>query len=209
MAVVTIPVLLHLFMRRKPVPHRFPALRFLQARSHMKKRRLKLQHLLLLLVRVLALCILVLALSRPVLRGSGWIVDQEGPVAVACVVDTAPRMLLRQENRTRLDEVRDIASNLFEKLPSESKIAIVDTGDGEASFSASAVVAANRIERLTAGASSVNMATAMNDAVRLLESSDIERKELYVFTDLSHGGWEQPVESDWDTLHPSVQSCFY
>jgi hypothetical protein len=24
-------------------------------------------------------------------------------------------MLLRQENRTRLDEIRDIASNLFEK----------------------------------------------------------------------------------------------
>ena len=151
---------------------------------------------------------LVLALARPVLRGTGWIVDQEGPVAVACVVDTAPRMLLRQENRTRIDEVQDIASKLFEKLPPESKIAIVDTGDGGASFSPSAVVAANRIERLTAGASSVNLATAMNDAVRLLESSDIGRRELYVFTDLSHGGWEQPVQADWDTLHPSVNLVF-
>ena len=151
---------------------------------------------------------LVLALARPVLRGTGWIVDQEGPVAVACVVDTAPRMLLRQENRTRLDEVQDIASKLFEKLPPESKIAIVDTGDGGVSFSPSAVVAANRIERLRAGASSVNLATAMNDAVRLLESSDIGRRELYVFTDLSHGGWEQPVQADWDTLHPSVNLVF-
>ena len=208
MAVVAIPVLLHLLMRRKPVPHRFPALRFLQARSQVKKRRLKLQHLLLLLVRALALCMLVLALARPVLRGTGWIVDQEGPVAVACVVDTAPRMLLRQENRTRIDEVQDIASKLFEKLPPESKIAIVDTGDGGASFSPSAVVAANRIERLRAGASSVNLATAMNDAVRLLESSDIGRRELYVFTDLSHGGWEQPVQADWDTLHPSINLVF-
>lgn len=208
MAVVAIPVLLHLLMRRKPVPHRFPALRFLQARSQVKKRRLKLQHLLLLLVRALALCMLVLALARPVLRGTGWIVDQEGPVAVACVVDTAPRMLLRQENRTRIDEVQDIASKLFGKLPPESKIAIVDTGDGGVRFSPSAVVAANRIERLTAGASSVNLATAMNDAVRLLESSDIGRRELYVFTDLSHGGWEQPVQADWDTLHPSVNLVF-
>ena len=208
MAVVAIPVLLHLLMRRKPVPHRFPALRFLQARSQEKKRQLKLQHLLLLLARALALCMLVLALARPVLRGTGWIIDQEGPVAVACVVDTAPRMLLRQENRTRIDEVQDIASKLFEKLPPESKIAIVDTGDGGVSFSPSAVVAANRIERLRAGASSVNLATAMNDAVRLLESSDIGRRELYVFTDLSHGGWEQPVQADWDTLHPSVNLVF-
>ena len=207
-AVAAIPVLLHLLMRRKPVPHRFPALRFLQARSRVKKRQLKLQHVLLLLIRVLTLCMLVLALARPVLRGTGWIVDQEGPVAVACVVDTAPRMLLREENRTRLDKVRDIASNLFEKLPPDSKIAIVDTGEGRASFSATAVVAANRIERLTAGTSSVNLATAMNDAVRLLESSDIGRKELYVFTDLSHGGWEQPVQPDWDTLHPSINLVF-
>jgi len=207
-AVAAVPVLLHLLMRRKPVPHRFPALRFLQARSRVKKRQLKLQHVLLLLIRVLTLCMLVLALARPVLRGTGWIVDQEGPVAVACVVDTAPRMLLREENRTRLDDVRDIASNLFEKLPPDSKIAIGDTGGGGASFSASAVVAANRIERLTAGASSVNLATAMDDAVRLLESSDIGRKELYVFTDLSHGGWEQPVQRDWDTLHPNVNLVF-
>ena len=208
MAVIGIPVLLHLLMRRKPVPHQFPAIRFLQARSQIKKRRLKLQHLLLLLVRVLALCILVLAVSRPILRGAGWIVDQEGPVAVACVVDTAPRMLLRQGNRTRIDKVQDVASNLFDKLPPESKIAIVDTGDGGATFSASAVAAENRIKRMATGASSVNVAVAMNDAARLLESSDIERKELYVFTDLSHGGWEQPVQPNWDALHPDINLVF-
>ncbi|MEY3032341.1 MAG: hypothetical protein RLZZ622_816, partial [Planctomycetota bacterium] len=109
MALVAVPVVLHLLMRRKPVPHAFPALRFLQLRARESRRRLRLQHLLLLLVRIAALCLLVLALSRPVLRGAGWLADREGPVAVACVIDTAPRMLLRQGNRTRLDQVRELA----------------------------------------------------------------------------------------------------
>ena len=208
MAIATIPILLHLLMQRKPVSHQFPALRFLQIKSHVRKRRLKLRHLLLLLLRVAALCMLVLAVSRPVLRGTGWIVDQEGPVAVACVVDTSPRMLLRQENRTRLDEVRDIAVNLFEELPPESKVAIIDTGGGSARFSASVSVATNRVERLSVGASSVSLVTAMGDAAGLLESSEIQRKELYVFTDFSHGGWEQSVKADWDTLYPNISLVF-
>ncbi|MBT6054900.1 MAG: VWA domain-containing protein [Planctomycetaceae bacterium] len=207
-AIATIPILLHLLMQRKPVSHQFPALRFLQVKSHLRKRRLKLRHLLLLLLRVASLCLLVFAVSRPVLRGTGWIVDQEGPVAVVCVVDTSPRMLLRQENRTRIDEVRDIAMSLLEELPPESKVAIVDTNDGGVHFSASVSVATNRVERLSVGASSVSLVTAMGDAARLLESSEMERKELYVFTDLSHGGWEQPVKADWDTLHPNISLIF-
>ena len=153
MAIATIPILLHLLMQRKPVSHQFPALRFLQVKSHVRKRRLKLRHLLLLLLRVAVLFMLVFAVSRPVLRGTGWIVDQEGPVAVVCVVDTSPRMLLRQENRTRIDEVRDIALSLFEELPPESKVAIVDTSEGGVHFSASVSVATNRVERLSVSAS--------------------------------------------------------
>ena len=127
---------------------------------------------------------------------------------MVCVVDTSPRMLLRQENRTRIDEVRDIALSLFEELPPESKVAIVDTSEGGVHFSASVSVATNRVERLSVSASSMSLVTAMGDAARLLESSEMERKELYIFTDLSHGGWEQSVKADWDTLHPNISLIF-
>ena len=208
MAVVAVPVVLHLLMRRKPVPHAFPALRFLQLRARESRRRLRLQHLLLLLVRIAAVCLLVLALARPVLRGAGWLADREGPVAVACVVDTAPRMLLRQGNRTRLDEVRDLATALFAKLPWGSSIAVVDTSGGGVAFAPSRAAATDRLRRLDAEAPTVTLPTAIADAARLLESSPLARRELYVFTDLSRGAWEQSLARDWDVAHPDLSLLF-
>ena len=48
-ALVAVPVVLHMMMRQKPVKREFPALRFLQARILANRRRLRLNHLLLLL----------------------------------------------------------------------------------------------------------------------------------------------------------------
>ncbi|MFM8890709.1 MAG: BatA domain-containing protein, partial [Planctomycetia bacterium] len=91
-ALVTVPFVLHLLMRRKPVKREFPALRFLRQRAVANRRRLRLTHVLLLLLRMAALALLARALARPVLRGAGWLADAEGPVAAALVIDTAPRM---------------------------------------------------------------------------------------------------------------------
>ena len=101
-ALVAVPVVLHMMMRQKPVKREFPALRFLQARILANRRRLRLNHLLLLLARMAALVLLALAMARPVLRNAGWLADTEGPVAAALVFDTSPRMELREANVTRL-----------------------------------------------------------------------------------------------------------
>ena len=57
-ALVAIPLALHLIMRRKPVPHAFPALRFLRERAVANRRRLRISHLFLLLLRMAALALL-------------------------------------------------------------------------------------------------------------------------------------------------------
>ena len=44
-----VPVLLHLIMRQKPKQLRFPAFRFLRQRHVINRRKIRLQHLLLLL----------------------------------------------------------------------------------------------------------------------------------------------------------------
>jgi hypothetical protein len=207
-ALVAVPILLHLLMRRKPVPHAFPAMRFLQSKAQETRRRIKLQHLLLLLVRAALIFLMALAVARPVLRGGGWLATGEGPVAVACVIDTAPRMLLREGNRTRLDVVSELAADLFAELPRESQIAVLDTNGSGAAFSPSRAAASSRIDRLTTASAVGGLPTAMADAARLLESALLPQRELYVFTDLSRGGWEQPIPPDWEGLHPSISLFF-
>jgi hypothetical protein len=189
-ALVAVPLVLHLIMRRKPVPHAFPALRFLRERAVANRRRLQVSHILLLALRMAALALLALALARPVLRGAGWLADGEGPVAAAFVFDTASRMALREGNQTRLERAEELARVLLAKLPEWSKVAVLDTAGDAAGFSATPAAASARIDRLSATAQAVSLPGAIAEARRLLAAADLPRRELYVFTDCSHGAWD-------------------
>jgi hypothetical protein len=189
-AFVAVPIVLHLVMRRRPVPHEFPALRFLRERAVANRRRLRLSHLLLLLVRMAAILLVAAALARPVLRGAGWLADGEGPVAAVFVFDTAPRMMLREANRTRLEQAATLARVLLDKLPPASSVAILDTAGGPGAFAPNIAAAAARIDRLAAATPVATLPAAIAEARRLLAGSELQRRELYVFTDCSHGAWD-------------------
>ncbi|NBP79205.1 hypothetical protein EBU58_00480, partial [bacterium] len=163
-ALVAVPIVLHLAMRRKPVPHSFPALRFLQEKRVANRRRLRLNHLLLLLLRMAAIVLLALALARPTLRAAGWLGETEGPVAVAFVFDTAPRMLLRKANRSRLEDAVAIARELIDKLPKGSDVAVVDTSGRPVAFAASKNAAVSSLDRLGAGPQVIPLPTAVDAA---------------------------------------------
>jgi hypothetical protein len=203
-ALVAVPLVLHLIMRRKPVKREFPALRFLRQRAVANRRRLRLNHLFLLLLRMAALTLLALALARPVLRGAGWLADGEGPVAAAFVFDTAPRMLMREGNRTRLEQAVAMARVLFGKLPADSKVAVLDTAGGAAAFSPTVAAAAARIDRLSTATPTASLSQVVNSAVRLLGGSGMARREIYLFTDCSHGAWDNAAALDLATTQPDT-----
>ncbi len=204
-ALVAVPIVLHLAMRRKPVPHDFPALRFLQEKRLANRRRLRLNHLFLLLLRIAAIILLAIALARPTLRAAGWLGEAEGPVAVAFVFDTAPRMLLRRANSTRLEDAAEIARDLLARLPRGSEVAVVDTSGRPLAFAASLNAARAALDRLEAGPPAMPLASAVDSAATLLAESSLGRRELYLFTDLSISAWEvgEPAAAVL-TRHPEV-----
>jgi hypothetical protein len=190
-ALMAVPLVLHLAMRRRPVPHVFPALRLLQQRAVANRRRLRLRHLLLLAVRMAALVLLATALARPVLKGAGWLADTEAPVAAAFVFDTAPRMGLREGNRTRLEQAMALARVVFGRLPGGSAVAVIDTSGEPAAFAPAPAAAEARIGRLAVGTPAQSLPAAIAAGRRLLAGAEQPRRELYVFTDCSRGAWER------------------
>ena len=66
-ALIVVPLVLHLVMRRKPVKLDFPALRFLRERSVANRRRLQVNHLLLLLLPLLRHLLLLHLLPKRLL----------------------------------------------------------------------------------------------------------------------------------------------
>ena len=141
-------------------------------------------------MRAAAIALLAFALARPSVKLGGALGSQEAPVAAALVFDAAPHMEYRHENHTRLEAARAMGAWLVTQLPEQSEVAVLDTRLGTvAAFQADRGAARDRIDRLETVSNSQPLTVALDAAVKLLRQSNLERKELYLFTDLSRGTW--------------------
>ncbi|MBX9790643.1 MAG: BatA domain-containing protein [Pirellulales bacterium] len=189
-ALAAAPIVLHLVLKQKPRQFEFPALRFLEQRRQVNERRLRLRHWLLLALRVAALALLALALARPSMQASHVLADREAPVAAVLVFDTSPRMAYRQQNQTRLEAAQEFGRWIVGQLPEDSQVAVLDTRYATAVFQVDAAAAKLRIDRLEIASLSQPLLQVVQEGLRLLADSKLARKEIYLLTDLSRGGWQ-------------------
>ena len=187
---VALPIVLHLVMRRKPKLLEFPALQFVQRRHDTNRRQLRLRHLLLLALRMALVALVAFALARPSVRVSGGVLGgQKEPVAAVLVFDTSTRMEYRHENLTRLEAAQRLGSWLLSQLPAESEVAVLDSRLGPGAFQVDLGAAKHRMERLETSANVQPLPNAVEEALRLLGTSKLARKEVYVFTDMARVAW--------------------
>jgi hypothetical protein len=192
-ALIAVPIVLHLIMRREPKHLIFPALRFIQKREEANRRRLRLRHLLLLLMRCAAIVLLAAAIARPSLKSAGFVGDREAPVAAAFVFDTSVRMDYQHQNKSRLQVAQDLALWLLPQLPADSDIAVLDSSVLATAFAVDPVAARQRVERLATVAAPQPWLELVESALQLVNDSTKERKEVYLFTDLARASW--PAEA--------------
>ena len=72
------PVLLHLIQRERKQVVQFPSLMFLRRIPYQSVRRRRIRHWLLLMMRLAALALIVLAFARPFFRGADPSVSAQG-----------------------------------------------------------------------------------------------------------------------------------
>ena len=99
LAAAALPVLIHLFSRRKLREVPFSHLRFLDEITRRKVRRMRLRQWLLLALRTLAVALLALTLSRPVWHGAGG-ARHRGSSTVAILLDDSFSMEARLDPRS-------------------------------------------------------------------------------------------------------------
>ncbi|MBM3999106.1 MAG: hypothetical protein FJ297_06110 [Planctomycetes bacterium] len=114
---------------------------------------------------------------------------QNAPVAAVLVFETAPRMDYRIENKSRIEAAAETARWILGQLPEGSEVGVLDSSARTAAFSADPSSAAASIERLQATFAPRPTDAIVEDALRLVNSSPLERKELYLFTDLNRRVW--------------------
>ncbi len=204
MVLVGIPVLIHLIMRQKPKILPFPAFRFLVQRSKKNLRKLRLRHLLLLVLRMLLLAAICLALARPKLFHSGLSLSGDRPVAAILLFDTSYSMGYKtSDGPSRLDEAKARGLELLYELPEGSRVAILDTAEAVASrgeWQTGLHQARERIKDLKLKPANASVSQRLQDAYRLFAALARSKEDnpplkdmprfLCVFSDRTRAAWD-------------------
>ena len=104
-----VPLLIHLWSRRRARTIDFSAIRFLVEAHRRSVRRFQLEQWFILLLRALALVCLSLALARPVVHGGAMFAGAQLRTAAAIVLDASASMGYRGVDGVPLDNGRDEA----------------------------------------------------------------------------------------------------
>lgn len=119
-----IPLLVHLFDRRRPRPVPFGAISFVLKSQRRTASRLRLKRLLLYLLRTLILLAVPIALARPQFASAQGPVTTRGLAATAVVIDTS--LALRWKDGSSLfDAARDEAKSALRDLAPEEPATVV------------------------------------------------------------------------------------
>lgn len=116
-AAAAVPVLIHLFARQRYRRVPWAAMEFLQRAFKRTRRRIRLEHLLLLLLRILAILLFVLALADPRLETSGVLGGTGGRRDVVLIMDDSFSMELTGPGGTSTFEaMKEQAARLVRSL---------------------------------------------------------------------------------------------
>jgi hypothetical protein len=189
LAGLAIPVLLHLTQREKKQIVRFPSLMFVRRIPYQSVRRRKIHNWLLLLVRLTALALIVLAFARPLITSTDAAPSVgEGAREVVVLLDTSYSMGFAD----RWENARAAAHAEINKLSSADRGSVVLFSSGaeiaiRSAPERTALQAAVATAKPAAGAT--RYAPALKVAGSIVADSTLPRREVVLISDFQRGGW--------------------
>ncbi|MDG3007317.1 BatA domain-containing protein [Paludisphaera mucosa] len=195
-AMAAVPVILHLFMKPTPKHVVFPALRLIRERQKRSKKKMRIKNWLLLAARMLLLALMALALARPRLHSETPLGDDSVPTALGLVFDTSLSMGYMQNDKSLLDQAKERAREIIDRIPDSSLVFAVNSADPGAPVGLSPSTARKWIDDLAVRPVNRPLNMAMGQVYSAVAECDRPRREVYVLTDLTKSAWDsgRPAE---------------
>lgn len=211
LACAALPVVIHLLNRRRFRVVQWAAMDFLREAMKRNRRILQIRDLLLLALRTLAVLLFGLALARPYFSSRDEAFDGSQPLHAILLVDNSLSMGYQSLRGTALDEAKERARELIDKLPRGSRISVIPICGSAHPISLdpyetaeSALEALARIETVDRAAS---LQRALNEARRAVSlAPEIAGVRVVVIGDQQRNNWSD-VALDKQALAglPSIQ----
>ena len=183
LAAAAIPALLHLLERRVPPEAEFPPIRYLSEAERQSARRLKLRHLLLLVLRTALIAMIVMAAARPLVRsrraaGGG----AHEPTALLLILDNSPSSGAVVDGRPLIERLKTVARGAITRAAAGDRLWLM-LADGVArAGSRDALVAT--VDSVVPGWRRLDLSGAVAQASRLVDAEPLPGREVAVVSDL-------------------------
>ena len=198
---IGLPLIAHLLSRRRFDVVEWGAMQFLNP-SRKTRRRLRLEELLLLLLRTGLITTIVLSVTRPWIPG-GWLSGfrSSGSRTVVLVIDGSNSM-------SRADGVNSLhqnairrATEFLQTLNGDDSVAVVDARDQPSAIISAPLkdlkVVSDELQKISPPAGSFAVLPALEKALGILGRSSAAAREIVVFTDGQGNNWQTQQESEW------------
>ncbi len=179
-----LPLLIHLFSRRRAKEVAFPSLEFLERMKTDRMRRLRFRQLLALLIRTLIVTAVVLAFARPALRS---MFQKDARTTAVMVIDSSASMGYVDNGEALFDTALRKAREVVSLLGEEDRAAIILAGREPVVLGEGLTANRAELEKSLRSAErprgTGNITAAFARALDLLKSSPTPNRELYFITD--------------------------
>ena len=189
LAGLAVPILLHLIQRERKQVVQFPSLMFLRRIPYQSVRRRRIRHWLLLMMRLAALALIVLAFARPFFRGA------DPPAAAGGGAREVVILLDRSYSMgygDRWARAQAAARSAVDSLTAADRASIVFFG-AATDVTLRSTADKGRLQSALAGgqlsAGATHYGPALKLAGSILAESTLPRREVVLVTDFQRGGW--------------------
>ena len=194
-----VPIVIHFWSRRRYRQVNWAAMEFLLAAIRKNARRIRIEQLLLLALRVAILVVLALALANPV-----WsllpALTGGGSTHHILIVDGSLSMETRLGDQTRFEVARQLAAQVVRDSRQGDGFSLILMADpprvviGEPAFAPADVI--EEVENLRVHHTGANLARTLDEIEAIVQQTAgryerLRAGKVYFFTDLGRTTWEE------------------
>ena len=196
-----VPVIIHFLSRRKVYQENWAAMQFLLAAMHRNARRLRMEQLILLLLRVATLVLFAVGLADVSCHQSlhtNQSSTHRFPIHTMLVLDVSYSMDYQRDGKTRFERAQEAAISLVDRGGNGDAYTVITLGDPAQAVIGSAVYDRDKVVReihqLRTQQRGANLSNTLTRIQAVLDNvrttyPRLTRENIYFLTDLGQSTW--------------------
>lgn len=197
---IALPILIHLINQHRHRTIPWAAMMFLMSAKRMSKGMARLRHLLILLMRVLAVAALIFVVSRPL--SGGWLgsIGMSKPDATLILLDRSASMEIQdlQAGQSKRSAALQKLTQLLEQGDYGTHLVLIDSASGQLQ-EVDSPKALLELPTTGSSATSADIPGMLESALAYLKANKSGRVDVWICSDLSENDWA--VESGrWQAI---------